>query len=619
MRNLRVILLLAATWPCAAPAADRLSREDEVFLNRLAWRSGQYFLQEMDRATGLVPDRADAFTNHPRASVPCTVAGGGFGLAALCIADQRGWIPHTDAVARARTMLRFMEEKAPREHGFFYHFMERDTGRRWDRTELSPIDTSLFLAGALTARQHFSDLEIRARVTRIYERVDWPWMLNGGDTFALLWKPETGFSRHRWHGYAEHMAMYLMAMGSPTHPIPPECWHAWRREPVGTYGGATFIMYPPLFVHQYAHAFVDFRGIADDYADYWQNSVLATLANRRMCVALRGRFPGYDEQVWGITASDSARGYRDWGGPPATPDLDGTVVPCAAGGSIPFAPRECIAALRTMHERYGDRIWGRYGFVDAFDASGSWTADDVLAIDVGILLVMLENHRSGLVWDRFMANPEIARAMTLARFRPAPRLAASTSLVNDRLTRAPARRAEPREAVASLLPRPEHQWDWRWLDAQNSRHSVFDGNNRIFLQFASGWDTNALHVRIVATDPEIADGDKVELYFDPEGDGFRWGDFRDFLFNFPVTSEPYESLNRPMGTSTVQRVERGYAISATIPWSLLGVEPRPGLRIHCSPGIYSVTDDDEPAAKLNWQWQDEGDAIRLGQIVLEGE
>ncbi len=612
-------LKFAAFFALAAGAAfscRAVSREDDAFLNMLEFRSCQFFLREMNPANGLVPDRATAATNGAARSNTSSVAGGGFGLAALCIADSRGWIARTDAVARARTALRFAVAGAPGKNGFLYHFLNRTTGARTRACEVSPIDTSLFLCGALAAKQYFDDPEISALATKFYARIDWPWMLNGGDTLCMGWKPETGFSRHRWQGYAEHMAMYLVAIGSPAHPVAPDCWHAWRREPVGKYDGLTFIMYPPLFVHQYAHAFVDFRGLSDDYADYWQNSVFATLANRQFCIDLRERFPALGPDLWGITSSLSENGYRAWGGPPETPDVDGTIVPCAAAGSLPFAPRECLCTLRAMYEKFGDRVWCRYGFVDAFNPNGDWTAGEVLAIDAGITLVMIENFRTGLIWDRFMANPEINRAMEIARFRPAPKLAANTSLLDARLAHPPARRPIGRDLLASRLPLPEYKWDWYTMDASNARESVFDGDGKISARFAFAWDDEALHVRIAVTDPDIVPGDKVELYLDPKNNGFRWGDTRDFLVNFSVTNQCNESLGRPIADAVVQATNDGYRVIASIPWKKLGIQPRTGLTLGCSPGIYSLSSRDEPAVKLNWQWREEDALIHLGTLTL---
>lgn len=620
LKHLKRLCLAAAM--CASLAIHArgaaLSKSDEAFLDDLERRSCEFFLRESSPANGLVPDRVN--TNGGMRQDSCSIAGGGFLLSALCIADSRGWVPHAEAKERVRTILRFAVDRLPHERGFLYHFVNFEDGSRHGGSEVSPIDTSLFLCGALTARTHFGDPGISNLATRFYERIDWPWMLNGGDTLALGWKPGFGFSGHRWHGYAEHMAMYLLGIGSPTHPLPVSCWHAWRREPVGSYAGRTFIMYPPLFVHQYAHAFVDFRNLTDDYCDYFQNSVLATLAQRQMCIDMHAQFPGYGPDFWGISASESAHGYRSWGGPMPTHDIDGTLVPCAAGGSIPFAPRECIATLRAMKAKFDGRIWSRYGFIDAFNPNNDWTSPNVLAIDAGITLVMIENFRTGLIWDNFMANPELGRAMQLAGFRPAPLLPANTSLLGTGEHRAPARRKEPRSAAAHHLPLPERNWDWQTIDAGNARESVFDGDDKISARFAFAWDTNALHIRIAVTDPEIVLGDKVELYIDPGNDTFSWGDYRDYLYQFSVTNQCVEALGRAVPNRvTVLATNDGYRVLAAIPWNLMSATPRPGQRIGVSVVVYSVSAREEPAVKLNWHWREENDgSIHLGTITLDG-
>jgi hypothetical protein len=173
----------------------------------------------------------------------------------------------------------------------------------------------------------------------------------------------------------------------------------------------------PIFIHQYSHAWFDFRNRRDHYADYYENSVIATKAHKQFCVDLRERYPHFGESMWGITASDSAKGYRAWGGPPEHGGVDGTLVPCAAAGSLPFLPEETIRVLRKMREQYGERIWKRYGFIDAFNPQTGWYGPDVIGIDVGISMVMAENLRSGFVWRTFMKNPEAQRAMKLVGLR----------------------------------------------------------------------------------------------------------------------------------------------------------------------------------------------------------
>jgi hypothetical protein len=212
------------------------------------------------------------------------------------------------------------------------------------------------------------------------------------------------------------MMLYLLAMGSPTHPIPNECWRTIRR-PWMTYRNYRFISSPaPLFVHQFSHAWFDFRGKEDEYANYFENSVLASQAHRQFCEELNHKFPCYSGKVWGITASDSREGYVVWGGPPMQGPIDGTIVPAAAAGSLPFVFNEAIDVLKNLRGYYGDRIWKRYGFVDAFNPLSGWVSRDVLGIDVGISMLMAENARSQFVWKYFMQNPEVTTAMDRAGF-----------------------------------------------------------------------------------------------------------------------------------------------------------------------------------------------------------
>lgn len=380
-------------------------------------RAFLYFKEQADPTTGLVRDRSRTDGSPPDQTHidVASIAATGFGLTALCIAAERGWLPHREARERVRATLRFFATQATHEHGWFYHWMDARTGaRRW-QSEISSIDTALLLAGVLTARQKFrDDREIVRLAASIYERVDFQWMLNNHPTILSHgWRPETGFIKHRWDAYSEHLILYLLAIGSPTHPITPRSWLAWQRARM-TYAGYNYITGGPLFIHQYSHAWVDFRGRREDrypFTDYFQNSVDATRAHRAFCLALSAEFPGYTADVWGITASDSAKGYLAWGGPPRDPAIDGTVVPCAAGGSLMFTPDISVPALRAMHERYGARVYGRYGFADAFNPNNDWVNPDVIGINLGIMLLSAENLRSRKVWGWFMRNSEITRAL----------------------------------------------------------------------------------------------------------------------------------------------------------------------------------------------------------------
>ena len=233
------------------------------------------------------------------------------------------------------------------------------------------------------------------------------------------WKPESGFLDARWNNYCELMILYLLGMGSPSTPLPPDSWRAWRRPRI-TYAGETYISgAPPLFTHQYSQAWADFRNRRENFgghSNWFDNSAAATRAHRTFCIDLgKKEFRGcYEENQWGITASDSAKGYVAWGGPPRDGPIDGTLVPCAAGGSLMFEPKLCLADLQTIKQRFGARVWNRYGFPDAFHPLNGWTNPDVLGIDLGVTLLSAENARTGNVWKWFMRNPEIRKAFQLA-------------------------------------------------------------------------------------------------------------------------------------------------------------------------------------------------------------
>jgi hypothetical protein len=396
------------------PKGSPIQGTDDQLLDEIQRTTFDFFWNEASSRTGQVKDRALANGNDSRAM--SSIAATGFGLTSLCIGDRRGFGKSENILNRARNTLRFLANDLPNEHGFFYHFIHMESGKRWEKCELSSIDTSLLLCGVLTARQYFADQEIKDLATRIYERVDWPWMLNGGTTLSMGWHPESGFLHARWEHYCELMMIYLLGIGSPTHPLSADTWKAWTR-PVIKYQGIEYISgNDPIFTHQYSQAWFDFRKKRDAYTDYFENSVKATKAHKLFCLSLRDRFPDYSDNLWGISASDFVKGYTAWGGPPPQGPIDGSIVPCATGGSLAFLFDDCMCVLRNIRGRYKDKAWGRYGFVDAFNPLTGWYDQDVLGIDLGITMLMAENHRTDFVWDTFMKNPEAQAAMQKAGF-----------------------------------------------------------------------------------------------------------------------------------------------------------------------------------------------------------
>ena len=415
---------------------------DEQFLDLLERRAFHYFWEYADVDTGLILERA---------STPgvASIASVGFGLTALCTAKQRGWVSEQAAIDRVRkTLNSFYDDPAdpndlvvPSEHGVFYHFVNIHTGQpMWlDADAVSTIDTALLMAGVLTVRECFSDPQIRNLSTLIYDAVDWTWFLNPQGTnqglLYMCWNPPRGYEcPHQapgtepwvWSGYNEAMLLYLLALGSQTHPIPASSWDRWAATyQWGIYYGYLVLVHPPgpLFAHQYPQAWFDLRNKRDAYAHYFRNSRYATLANR----AYSQDVWYTADDLWGLTSSDGpvrgtcqGKGYASYGYPPDPGINDGTVAPTAVGGSIVFTPTESIATFRAMYVRYHDRLWGLFGLKNSLNARCNpvWIDNDYIGIDVGIMMAMIENYRSKLIWNTFMRNPEVPRAMNGAGFGP---------------------------------------------------------------------------------------------------------------------------------------------------------------------------------------------------------
>ncbi len=397
-----------------APAPQGVSPEDDRLLEELQQANFLFFLEQADQDTGLVKDRANVHT--PGNGVVASIAATGFGLTALAIGHERKYISLPEAHKRILKALRFLWEKMPTHRGFFFHFANVKTGERiWD-SEASSIDTSILLCGVLTCREHFRHPEITRLANNILDRVEWTWLSEDTSLLPQGWLPESGFLPNRWDYYSELMMLYLLALGSREHTLPVETWNAWKRTTF-EYDGLRYIgSFAPLFVHQYSQAWFDFRGKRDRYADYFLNSMIATAAHRLFCIELGKQFPDYGTDLWGITASDSKNGYVVWGGPPAMGPIDGTVVPSAAAGSLPFLPQATLRVLKTIRSRYGTQAWSRYGFVNAFDPLNGWYDTDVIGIDTGITMLMAENLRTGFVWSTFMKSREVARGIERAGF-----------------------------------------------------------------------------------------------------------------------------------------------------------------------------------------------------------
>ncbi|MFH1680418.1 MAG: glucoamylase family protein [Candidatus Eisenbacteria bacterium] len=411
------------------PTTDAAGLKTEELLDELQERAFLYFWNEGNPSNGLVRDRSTSWS-------PLKMAATGFGFSAICIGIDRGWVTREAGRDRILTALRTLwtGPQGPEPSGnigykgFFYHFVDFETAVRTWNSDLAPIDTALLFAGIIDAKQYFStadslDTEVRCLADSILYRADWSFMYDGLG-IALTWTPEEGFPDITWLGYNEAMIMYILAIGSPTHPIPAETWNAWT----GNYGwqthyGYSFVNFPPLFGHQYSHCWIDFRNIQDAYmrekeTTYHENSVRAARAQQAYCIDNPLEHIGYSGILWGLTASDGPDGYAVHGAPPAVND-DGTIAPTAAAGSIPFAPDIVIPTLHNLYDVYGHMLWGPYGFRDAFNLDRGWWGTDYIGIDQGPIIVMIENYRTQAVWNRLMQDPDVQRGLLLAGFQSA--------------------------------------------------------------------------------------------------------------------------------------------------------------------------------------------------------
>ena len=414
--------------PVSEPSpADLADLPDDRLLEELQKRTFRFFWEGAEPASGLARDRnlesGDAADNL------VAVGGSGFGVMALVVAAARGWVPRTAATARLSRMLEALTRSA-RHHGVYPHFLDGVTGATIpfgpadDGGDL--VETSFLMMGLLAARHFFGraeEADLRARITSLWEEVEWTWHVQPGQqVLTWHWSPSHGFQmNHAIRGWNECLITYVLAAASPRHAIAREIYDAgfcagpdYRNG--SSYGGIELPLGPdlggPLFFAHYSFCGLDPHGLSDANADYWEQNVAHTRINRAHCIANPGGFAGYSAECWGLTASDDPSGYEAH----AAGNDNGTISPTAALSSLPYAPDEAIAALRHFLRIYGDRIWGRYGFTDAFNPGRGWYADSFLAIDQGPIIVMIENYRSRLLWNLFMSVPEVRRGLARLGF-----------------------------------------------------------------------------------------------------------------------------------------------------------------------------------------------------------
>ena len=457
MRTIALVLCIAAGCAGSGQPAIQAGAPIDPMIEDLEQRTFAFFWETTNPANGLAHDR------YPTRSFS-SVAAVGFALTAYPIGVERGWVSRDAAAERTLTTLRFFwsAPQGPQptgvtgHQGFFYHVLDMRSGLRFATVELSTIDTALLMAGVLVCGQYFDrgdarETAIRAYADSLYRRVNWAWAVTDPPLLSMGWHPERGFIPHKYRGYNEAMLLYVLALGSPTHPIDPAAWAAFTSTyDWGEFYGQEHVNFAPLFGHQYSHVWIDFRGIQDEYMrgkgiDYFENSRRATVAQRAYAIANPMGWRGYGADLWGLTASDGPLDttlvidgrerrfftYRARGAARNEIVDDGTLVPTAAGGSIVFAPEIAIPALRAMRERYGEHLYGRYGFLDAFNPTlqldiktrhgrivpgVGWFDTDYLGIDQGPIVAMIENHRSGLIWQLMRRSPPVVRGLRRAGF-----------------------------------------------------------------------------------------------------------------------------------------------------------------------------------------------------------
>ena len=414
--------------PLNPPEQAQLS--DEQLLQEVQRRAVRFFWEKADPGTGLINDRANNFgdDNYIVASNAAT----GYGLAALPIGVENGWLRPDEAAIRARTTLRFLLTM-PNEHGWVVHFVDKRNGARMWESEYSSIDTALLTAGAILCGQYFArdaaTLDISGLSDALYRRIDWGWMLTNNYTqpdkkvLSHGWKPESGFITHNYDVYSEAILLYLLGLGAPANPLPQASWEAIQR-PLQTYSGMESLKAGPIFIHQMPSGFFYFENQRDKLGfDYWVSSTNAIKIDRQFCIDRAGEVQTYAQGFWGLNASDGPDGYTAYGAIDAPEN--GTVSPTGAISSITFTPELAYSAVRSLYDKSGPMLWGNYGFANAFNIDRNWYNRDVIGIDLGMALVAIENNRSGLLWTLMHSFYSVVPAFRTAGFQatsePEPR------------------------------------------------------------------------------------------------------------------------------------------------------------------------------------------------------
>ena len=542
-RSTNIIGGKSSSWEKSLESKEKFEKlaelpEDE-FLELISIKLFNYFWNETSPRTGFIKDR-----NTP--NIPSSIAATGFGLTAICIADYRDWILHEQAYNRVKKTLTAIKYKAAHQHGFYYHFIDMDTGQRMWKSEVSSVDTALLLAGIVVVREYFSENDIKKLCDEIYDKINWKWMMDDRSKALYMgWSPEGGFDKFiLWDMFAEEMVMYILGMGAKNNPLPEESWHSFRR-PVKKYKKYTYIYCETesLFTYLFSHAYIDFRRKHDKYADYWRNSTRAIKSSIEFTKNHKDFYRTYREGFWGISAGDGPDGYKNHGASEKILNAhDGTVVPYAMCGAVPFMHKEAVSGLKKLLSGYGEKVWDdNYGFVSSFNLDRNWFSTEHIGIDLGISLLMIENYRSGFVWKYFMKNENVKQGMKKAGFKKGIKKTVTGSTgeivkTGDKLIQKEYR-ARKTNSTAALKEEDFIKFDI----SSDIEYGEINGLKDVNAKFAFTWDDEFLHFIIEVTDDtvlaerkkeELYKDDCIELYLSPNSDMLIWGNSEYFQIGF---------------------------------------------------------------------------------------
>ena len=603
-----------------AEAEALLELDDAALMERVARETFDYFWQEANPDNGLVKDRS---TDDSAASIAAV----GFGLSAIPTAIEEGWIERDEGYDRVLTTLQTFDSGGVEgRNGFFYHFVEMATGERAGESELSSIDTALLMAGVLSVGEYFPDTEVSELAQRLYEAVDWQWMTNGGETLSLGWTPEEGFIDFRWSTFDESPILYILAIGSPTFPLPASVWDAIYRPVVTPEGGSAYIHLPsePLFIYQYPLVWLELRNQEDAYANYVNNAALACERNARFSAVRQDEYATYQNGVWGLSASDGPDGYQAYGA--AEGNHDGTIAPYASAACYPFTPELALQGVRGVLESYGSLVWRDYGFVSAINAERDWYSTDHIGIDQGDLLLMIENVRNGLPQQLFMQNANVQRALQEVGFvSKEADYAVTPAYLAEWLGQQEGLKepvSAPQASSAITVDGDLDDWTgatWYTVDktmnVSNDSVTPVGEDTNLNSTFALYWDATTLYLVADVTDDVVVSNiapddlanfyrtDSIEFYLDPSRAGSSAGLLKLAVIPFDTDGQVqairHQDANPgPIATSAPgaqvasSRTDTGYIVELSVPLELLEVPGAEDTQLGFSHVVYNSNQAD---------------------------